>query len=409
MLGIFPIADALSGIALEGSISYGQKSLPIGILFRLVLFALILISLALYRRWNWVTIILLISYASNIILILMQAVVYDYGFSQLYDELSVFGKYLTWAMIAAFFYGQRTLISPRTVRKMLYSSNFFLVLGLIVPKLLGTGTSTYDGTVGFKGWYYGPNDTTYCLAMLTIFLILKMPMKWPHRENILLAGLFVFDLYGLLMIGTKSSFAAIVVSIVIFLCRMVKNWHVMTSVTVLLMLLTSSLLVFYFRGQHIYQEIFVPNINRLVYFYDQYNGDMVRLIFSNRTTHVTEALHMLRGVPNSSVINLIGYGYDFRQNIFGVSDGLIEMDFIDTLFSYGLLGGVMLFAYLITLGTHIRWRRDIVTATLVILTFVYANVAGHVLYSSMAGTTLGMLIGHLVVEGKEKEKDEAQE
>lgn len=400
MLAIFPLADAASGMVLQGGISYGQESLPIGIIFRLILSALIIGSIIIYKNWQAISISFSICFGGTLTVILVQGIVYDYSFAQLINEGRIFGKYIVWAVIIVFFYSYRQLISKETLTQVTNISNLLLILGLIIPKLLGVGTNTYDGTVGFKGWYYGPNDTTYCLAFLTIFLVLTVQINRPNRRNVLLFCLYFGDLWALLIIGTKMGLLALVMSVVILVIRALQTWTLPILLIVILDIAAAIGIVIYFYGASIYETVFLPNIKRIQYFYQLYNGDVLRVLFSDRLGRTSNDLAILATkMKNFELLNFIGYGYDFRKFIIVEAEGLIEMDFIDTFFSYGYLGLMFLITFVVTVFRKINILQNKSIFALFLMSIIYANIAGHVLYSAMAGTTLGMLCGFLLVEG----------
>lgn len=396
-LAIFPIFDAISGMTLQGKISYGQSVLPVSSSLRSLFILIVLTYIASSNIFENPGIILEFALIlMGVLTLLVQKVYLNYELSALAAEVSVYGKYIFWFTVFMFFYIFRESITQDELSRVTLMINITFLLGLFLPYLLGVGTATYDGISGFKGWYYGPNDSSYTLITLAFLNLFN------HRDA---SGflLQIFNVYGMLLLGTKTATLAAVVILVMLLLFMLnsKEWYfkvIGSNVFVI------TGLIGVYCHQKIYDSFIFPMVNRLTYFYIKYNGDLTKLIFSGRGTVLKNDIKILNHLPNHVLGVLFGYGYNYRANFFHIHGGLIEFDMFDVFFSYGIISSALLII-LITFVILTTNNRQSVYWWLFIFSVVYANIAGHVLFSAMSGTILGIICGALMITSRQELKN----
>lgn len=391
-LAIFPIFDAISGMTLEGKISYGQTVLPVASSLRIVFIGLLLVIIMNANITKNPGIVLeFILFFSGAAIFLVQKIYLNYSFEDLFKEFNVYGKYVFWFSVFTFFYVLRDKLTIVKVEKIILFINITFLIGLFVPYFLGTGTATYDGNAGFKGWYYGPNDSSYTLITVAL-------LNLQSYGNFKAYLLQVANIAALLLLGTKTSMLAAILIFMLMIAELVKSRIWFKKILGIDLLLATLLIVSYFQSE-IYLKLIYPMVNRLTYFYYKYNGDLTKLIFSGRSTALTDDIKILNTLPNKTTGILFGYGYDFRANFFPYHNGLIEFDMADVLFSYGLIGLLFLLILIsfVLFSYHPQRKKYLY---FFLFSLLYSNVAGHVLFSAMSGTILGIIAGSLVLNPK---------
>jgi hypothetical protein len=396
-LSIFPAFDAISGMTLQGKISYGQSVLPVSSSLRLLFILIVLSYIASINIFENPGVILeLILIFTGVLVLLVQKVYLNYELADLFTEINIYGKYIFWFTVFIFFYIFRESITREEMSRVILIINITFLVGLLVPYALGVGTATYDGISGFKGWYYGPNDSSYTLITLAFLNLFN------HRNGIGFL-LQVFNIYGMLLLGTKTAMIASVTMLLVLLIMMLdsKEWYLKVIGSNALVV---AVMVGVYFHQKIYESFIFPMVNRLTFFYVKYNGDLTRLIFSGRGTVLKNDISILNNLPNNALGVLFGYGYNYRINFFPIHGGLIEFDMFDVFFSYGIISLVLL-VVLITFVVLMANNRRNVYWWLFIFSIIYANIAGHVLFSAMSGTILGIICGALIITCSQEPKN----
>ncbi|GAA0487086.1 O-antigen ligase family protein [Salinibacillus aidingensis] len=302
---------------------------------------------------------------------------------------------------------------------------------MVIAELTDTGKRSYNALAkaGHSGWFFSANELSAILAMgLGIILLYFISSKVLTRKMIMLPFLF-FILWSMLTIGTKVGLIAMLIVLatvlVITLIDFIKNrkkWHNLVLVSVLAVfsvfmipntaignnLDTKVLDLFQFNNpekQGLDQE--KENIEK------QPSAEEVRkVLLSGRGDYLANQWEHYDDAP-------------MMQKVFGMGrmPKLVEMDFFDYFFNFGVVGLITLFAPFIFIGFIILrniWKSKFALLNRTTMIFGIgaglglgiAFAAGHILSAPASGYYLALLLSFLYVytdKYKNAPKDEMKE
>ncbi|WP_260480073.1 O-antigen ligase family protein [Listeria booriae] len=394
LFAIFPVMDALNGFVLSAGIN-----LPIGVAYRLICVAFLVFQIARKGfQTNIYTILSVILVFSGIMSLFIQTIVLQNDASALFNDVTNMIKFFLWVLIPYYMYQRADQWRAASYEKIFLVISTFFTFGLLIPYVLGIGNQTYEAA-GYKAFFFANNDTTIGFivsATFTGWYLFKQVKQTKLWTRILLALLYLGNLLGLLLLGTKTGIVYGALLTIVLLIRffffqrsvgLVAKWGIGVAVIGIL----SFILL---QGRAFILEAVSGLLQRLIYFYNLYSGDLVRFITSSRSTFLDTAFDTFSG--GNLMTLLFGYGFDYRMATWGVG-GLVEMDFFDVLFSLGFVGllvtlGLLIFFFLLACK-----KRNIYSALFVIL-IVYGAFAGHVLFSALSSTLFGLVCGGLFLQ-----------
>ncbi|EMG27190.1 O-antigen ligase family protein, partial [Listeria fleischmannii] len=316
-------------------------------------------------------------------------------------------KILFMASFRNYIYQRKTLFMSMNYEKIFIVISFLFTVFLLVPYVLGVGHQTYDNSdAGYKGFFFANNDTSFAFIVSITFtaraLIQRLQGKWNFRLLFLIL-LYAGNMISLLLVGTKTGivYGAIVSIIVLIrLLFIVRFQSVMHKIFIWLM---SILLIGWvlLRGLSYAGQMIAGTYDRMVYFYHLYDGNLVRLLSSSRSDFFEGGLHYFLTSPHPVFTMFFGQGFEYRLENFGRL-GLIEMDFFDAFFGLGILGILFL---VILLGYYgaiaIKKANRSIYSYLFLVILLYSFFAGHVLFSALSSTFLGLVCGGIILSKKE--------
>lgn len=267
----------------------------------------------------------------------------------------------------------RTLI--RNSKRILLIS-FCVVSINIISGLFGFGFNTYpDEHVGFKGFFYAGNELGGVMAVLTPFFLYYSIINYTKLKFIFV-GIFCIVLSVIL--GTK---AFMLVSVISFISI---SW--MYGTRQFRLYLYGAVIIIIIISIPIIISLFSSNeIDLLIRFSHSYDkGGISSIIFSNR-----DEFWISRSADffNSDIITqLFGLG----------GNRTVEMDHLDVLLNYGYVGVVIIYSsilYLIIRSYLYRYRNSFSKVVLLIniLLLGMSFIAGHIVFSSMAGMFIALV------------------
>ncbi|MBC1418729.1 O-antigen ligase family protein [Listeria fleischmannii] len=403
LTAIFPLIDFLNGFFLTSGIP-----IPIGVLYRFFFFIFLLVMIAVAKiPKTSLTFVTFLFIAGNLIILLFQSILLQNPLAWIIEDVSVFVKYFLWALIPYYIYQRKTLFMSMNYEKIFIVISFLFTVFLLVPYVLGVGHQTYDNSdAGYKGFFFANNDTSFAFIVSITFtaraLIQKLQGKWNFRLLFLIL-LYAGNMISLLLVGTKTGivYGAIVSIIVLIrLLFIVRFQSVMHKIFIWLM---SILLIGWvlLRGLSYAGQMIAGTYDRMVYFYHLYDGNLVRLLSSSRSDFFEGGLHYFLTSPHPIFTMFFGQGFEYRLENFGRL-GLIEMDFFDAFFGLGILGILFL---VILLGYYgaiaIKKANRSIYSYLFLVILLYSFFAGHVLFSALSSTFLGLVCGGIILSKKE--------
>lgn len=314
------------------------------------------------------------------------------------------------------------------INNVIYLTSIVYLLFLLIPTITNTGLSSYENSkVGSVGWFYSPNELSSIVSILSPFVIIK-----PIKENsldykilyVIIAFLYIFTVCS---IGTKTPVFALIIVIVSLLFILgiryfkkkvdFKKFVLNFFITMLLLCATIFIFVFGAISENIglqkiiYKNDVVKNIkdnndtidvenikslydlklkkNEYSFLYDNFynnkkfnytSNKYLNIILSSRDIYAAEKFLNL---DNYNIYDyLIGLGRNQRINN-QIVDNNIEMDFLDILFNYGIIGFIIYFA-------------GIIYIIVKLLKYLFYNFDSVVDNNEYCELYLGILIGLLI-------------
>lgn len=403
IVAIFPVIDVLNGLFLSIGVRF-----PIGVVYRL-LFFLFLIGMIVFGRItrSYYTYLTYGFIATTLALFLLQSAFLQYSWSWLIADLSVYIKYLLWVLIPYFVYQRKELFSKIHYDQLFIIISVLFTLGLLIPYFLGLGYQTYDNSdAGYKGYFFANNDTSFAFIVsitFTVQTLIESIKKQNHRRSLFLGSLFVGNFVCLVLVGTKTGIFYGLTTLLYLLWRLIKGIERQALMQQLFIWLLSFFSIFWLvvQGFPLMIEAVEGTYVRLVYFYHLFDGDLIRLISSSRSDFLIGGMSAFLNDEWRHFTMIFGQGFEYRLANFGRL-GLIEMDFFDTLFGQGFLGTsllILMSAYFLYLAFQ-STKRSVYSLGLIVV-FFYSFFAGHVLYSALSSTFLGLICGGIILTEKE--------
>ncbi len=198
------------------------------------------------------------------------------------------------------------------------------------------------------------------------------------------------NLFALVILGTKMGLIIGVIVTLFYLCQFfLKNKYEIPVVVKVLSGLWGAFFLFIFADK--IKSIVLESLSglfiRLSYFYQFYGGQIIQLITSSRLTFLDEGWKYFISSDHLGQF-LIGYGFSYRLANWGSGD-YIEMDFFDSLFSLGLIGWLLLTAFICYFAV-IAWKQKSIYSGIFYLLLIYSFFAGHVAFSALSATLIGL-------------------
>ena len=301
-------------------------------------------------------------------------------------------KYL--ASFIAFLYFRSIFINKGHLLDRVYKWMFFsfiiIVLNIFL-RLFGIGFPMYTMQgleIGSKGFFYAGNEISATLLIISSFL-----MYWFKLYN--KPGLFIF--IGVLAIvtglyaTTKTAILGTIFTFIYFLFLMPRRN--MLTIKSLFIYIIFFFICMPIGGYFIIDYLESSDImRRIAFFWDKL--DIYTFILSNRNTFLFDMIEIFKEKYNI-VEMLIGVGQSTFESL--NNDHIIELDFFDIYFAYGLIG-VLLFV-LYTLFILIKAKLKLFsgktfvfapyTTYIALLLIVLSFLSAHIFNSGMAAIFIG--------------------
>lgn len=352
--------------------------LPIAQVYKLGLIFLLIIRLISFPKERAIVFFIILYVVMFILLYLMQV-----GMDQLLETLIHLSKFFF--LVISFLYLKRGLVNNQSFfyQKINYSLkvNVCVLATSILLGTLGFGFSTYgESSVGSKGYFNGGNDLGAVLIILFSFYIYKI--TYDKLSSVKRNFIMFFFLMVALVNSTKLSILGTVISIAVLPGLLTKK-HKKIATPI---------------GKKLMYVVFLVIISAIVFFAVEKLGMLKRW----------EGMYSKSGLLfllTSGRLKYVGVEiYDYLdstiiQHIFGLGgDRTVEMDFFDVLLNYGALGVVLIYSFFIYLYSSAKRNKGkkifpfapyvvFINVLLAIVSFI----AGHVIFSAMAGIFISMV------------------
>lgn len=389
---ITPIIDIVNGIVLNNN---SLSNIPIGQISRIIII-LILFSILIKERY-------FLEDKKNAIILMLGAFILIMGvqFFQhkqiigMIQETIVISKFLLIVIIVEVvsFLNTKKLFSSYIIDKSFYYMSIIVPITLIIPYIFNVGTNVYSNGGGYKGFYYANNDLSIVLIVLFIYCLHNAIFGEKRKKFIILTMLV---LISNIMIGSKTNLLIPLPISIFYLIFAIKNKKIAIDNKLLI-----KTLIFIIIGFVIcifsFKEILYKTLERQIHFMKDL--DFISFLLSNRNYYLNVALDELINSCNILSNIIFGSGFYFRQLEWG-RGLLIEMDFFDTFFSYGALGVLVIYGYILKVF-YIGCKKYSIKQLLYIIAFIavffFSFTAGHVLFSALSGTIFALICAKLKI------------
>lgn len=263
-------------------------------------------------------------------------------------------------------------LTGNSIYTILNVNAWLMIIMILVPYILGLGSTIYSGGVGYKGFFYSNNELSVVLIILFYFSLYRLARKIGITQIVQLLGIMVC----VLLLNTKSGMAACLAGgalfVVEYLCR--RNARFKGLVVLFIIL-----------GLYVMKDFILEQVRgfmtRQTYLYGLYGGSLLDTIVSGRTFYLEDAWTALKTGPGFLFRFLFGNGF--------CSETLVEMDFIDIFFYLGTVGVTGLtgfIVYIFVAGVrHFRKDGTLVRPFGYLMVVGFAFLAGHVFFMATSG------------------------
>lgn len=398
LLLIMPIIESFNGYLVGYHISDGYR-----IILGILIFVYLLTSGSKMNRSSFqamtvITVFLLLTFLQFLLLHGFQTV--------LKNDLKTVFRIILLPLYVAYF---KQSFSNKDLRKQdiirlftAYSVQFMLLV--IFPFIFRTGLATYDiqansltatTGVGCKGFFIEVNSL---VAILIAMMAYAGETSWKNFQSaqyvnsILYLVVSLGNAWALLIVSTKTGIVIAILYEFFCIIRFVIMAKILfkfrASIAILFLVLSPffMMLIKNFLG-----DFFI----RTKYFYNLFGGDWVRFLTSSRSVYLSLTIKQIQGSINELIIDLIGGGYylSFFKPYEMYKRAVIEMDWFDFYFSYGLVGVIVYVSYFKnSIVSYLFLKHTECIKVIFTIFLIYSFFAGHIFFNSMTATILSMCI-----------------
>ena len=273
----------------------------------------------------------------------------------------------------------------RISKMLLFTTLFIYLLLIFIPMIFGIGFQTYDITkVGTLGFYDSANEISGIISLLTpiIFIIF-----FNTKNNIVKFLFFILYLIVILMIGTKTSFITLVITIIMSFIYLViysiknktyKNLIKISLITIIGIIGISLIIPktnFYKNIETHLDYLKVDKVTDI--FKDEELID--HFIFSQRLTFLNDKAKLYSNANNYQRLFGLGYTKDNKTM------KLIEMDLFDIYYNHGIIGFIVFITIILYVFINVIKKRSksnyekYMLSLSALLILVLSYVTGHII------------------------------
>ena len=303
------------------------------------------------------------------------------------------------------------------VQKYVFVSMSIIGVVMVLASLTDTGKSSYEALAkeGNSGWFFSANELSAILGMGFAIMILYFMQKSYIKKKLLFIPLILSAIWGILTVGTKVGLGSLLLSlgvaslIAFFDAWKKKQWLnaillplllIVTIVAVPSTAIGNNLGFAISQVQKIGQNDDVPSEEGGIETSPN-RADQGKVLLSGRNDFLKNVEGQYERANVSQKVLGMGRGGNYEE-----TPKLIEMDFIDWFFNFGLLGFLILIIpilyFSVSILKHLIVSRfktfnseTILVGLSVGLGLGTAFMAGHVLSSPASGIYLAILLAYL--------------
>lgn len=396
MFALLPF-DMLNGFLLQNNVNL---PISLGQLFKLLILFFLFLRLLFYPRALFVSIVLT--------LLLLIPTIYQLiiGFEKsfVFADIIKISKYLTPVFSFVFFVNFIKSYEEKGLALLLklVKFSYIVLIGNIFLKYVGLGYPMYEfGNIGSKGFFYAGNEVSALLIIVSSILGYQL---WSQNSRLNYLLFVVLSLFAGLTVSSKTgTVGLLIVFILIPMKRPSLKLNIKKGLIFIVSILTLVPLFIYGAWRSIQNTDLMI---RLVYFSRKF--DFLTFILSNRNVYFRQAYQtFLR--KYDILEKIIGVGQTKYEHLNIIS--IVEIDFADILFAFGILGllyFVLLMLFLIvqairfSKSTNYPYSNFVLLMILVLLGI--SSTAGHVYSSGMAAVFIGLLFSLMYFKAKNQKE-----
>lgn len=319
----------------------------------------------------------------------------------------------------------------KVFRNIFYSMAIIGVV-MLIATLTNTGERSYGALakLGHSGWFFSANDLSAILAMCFGSVLLYLSYKERLSDKLRLLPIVVLISWAMLTIGTKVALGGLIIGfgtfLAIILFKSIKNRKELSNFIIYFVVFVGIVLYIPFSpvGNNLNLSLSLINEGK--------NTSVVENGVTNTNNEISTPVEIENGESNNKskqgmdvllsgrkdyLINTLDYykksplsqqilGLGYRGGLKNIPD-VVEMDFFDWLFSFGVIGFSLflipvIFAFVYFIRNLFKNKISAINIiNLVIITvevglgFGISLVAGHILMYPASGFYLALLIGLL--------------
>ncbi|EOE4922899.1 O-antigen ligase family protein [Enterococcus hirae] len=297
-------------------------------------------------------------------------------------------------------------ISYTDLRNLLLGYSLLYSLLVVIPYLQGGGYVSYDFDgnglvpnvsevkgIGCKGYFIELNSLIAILSACSFFIknmIIKFINKKQNNQLLLATVIYILLIAALFITATKLGI------VLAFLCSgiltiQILQCNILIKQKLFIVLFISSFLIIL---RLLLGNLFTEVLSRLDYFYGQSEGDLLNVITSNRYSYLIESLKEIDQSGHSTFIDFFGAGYYSSFSLSGFKRSIVEMDWFDLYFSYGIIGFTSyLYFFKDAVFALFSSKRNEMKSMLLIF-LLYSFLGGHIIVNSMTVTFLAICLSY---------------
>lgn len=388
LLILQPVLDIITGLSVTTN-----NNISIGALLRTCMIALLFIwtlyYFATYKRsflWLYCS-----AYSAILLMMVINLILKDPYFLLAEVNFGLKATYYLTMLFTIFVMIDKRMLNLRIIDSATYIISFIIGGTYWIAILTKTSFSSYTyASAGYSGWFFAANELSVIVIIL-IGLTLSILYRTQSLPSLLT---FLLLLSTAPMIGTKTAFAGSMILLLAFI--LLSRQHIFKNKTITFILITTMafiiLLPFTPIGENL--SLLQTTSNDQVKSTDQIKEDANGLpnqLLSSRDVYLAQTKEDFM----EANIMRKAFGLAYAGNYLD-QQKLIEMDFFDLFFSFGMIGSLFL---LLPLGYIIRQSIAFLlhpSYLLLILTlglsFSISFFAGHVLFAPSVMTYMAILL-----------------
>ena len=310
-----------------------------GLIFLIFIIYILFISKSKYKKYSIIYLIILFLYTIGYFI--TKKSIFG-SLSNLYTEINyMFKYYYTLVVLLGLFnFFDEYKPNNRKIFKILQINLFLYCFIIFLANITGTAFGTYTHSIyGNTGWFFSGNEISVTVALLFPLLFLLINKATSYK-----ALLYVIPIiFGIEFIGTKTSMLGLILPTIIFLIYYLirikhgkKKQFIMANIILLIIIISAPNLPVI---DNIKDNISKFNTRMSTEEIDEDYSDKVvsSILLSSRDYYEKKINKVYIKSPLSN--KFFGIGFTNRKEINNENiKTLIEMDFYDIFYRYGILG-----------------------------------------------------------------------